>query len=1247
MENPKLVGLLVRVRGAAGAPLAAAAGAPLRDLGFGPLEELFSVPSIPPATLGAAPSAPAQWLRAAVAPGGPSSPWDAVHAAVGGRLGLAAAGGEVYVEPDIEQVYLSTPPREPGEALAAAGGSGTVTPPDRDLPFREELAWHLLDDFAELGAARAEAGDPGPGKRVRIAHLDVGYDPQHETLPANLLLQAPRNFVDDQPADDATDPGKSHGPLDNPGHGAGTLSILAGNRSSQLGDFLGGAAQCEVVPLRIAKSVVLLGTSALAKALDHVAAGGAGGRRLADVVSLSMGGVASRAWADAVNKCYEAGVVLVAAAGNNFSTGIFGVPTHFIVYPARFRRVIAACGVMANRQPYYNLPIRKMQGNWGPASKMATAIAAFTPNMPWAEHGAAKVVDRDGRGTSSATPQVAAAAALWLTRHRARVAQYAEPWMRVEAVRHALFTSADKSADGGSSEKLGNGVLRARRALAIEPTNSLAKTPRDSATLSLLRVLTGLGMAASASQRIEMFGLEATQLVQQGVSLSEPNPFEGILPDPDLPAEAIPAEQRRRFVEALIDHPRASQALKQHLKQTHEEVFGGRAVGGGAKPGEAAAGAKGAKGAKGRGGKPKPDAAAAAVAARPAPAPVPAPPRSYAGEPPYRSLRGYAIDPSLAQRLDTLPISQVTFSVPWERLDPGPVGEYLEVIDFDPAGCCFYEPIDLDDPKLLAQDGLAPSEGTPQFHQQMVYAVASLTIKNFERALGRKVLWSPGPAPKGEHPKNDSHFVQRLRIYPHALRDANAYYSPAKKALLFGYFPATGDEPGDHLPGGMVFTCLSYDVVAHETTHALLDGMHRRFINPSNPDVLAFHEAFADIVALFQHFSMPEVMRHQIARTRGNIRSQENLLGELAGEFGRATGMREALRSAIGKYDKDEKRWKRKDPDPQEYQDEMEPHLRGAILVAAVFDAFLSIYEKRIAPLLRLATGGSGELPSGAIPPDLVEKLAEAASKSATHVLTMCVRALDYSPPVDITFGEFLRAIITADYDLVRDDDMGYRVAFIEAFRHRGIYPRDLRTLSVESLRWRSPLEDELRPSPQLLSGLEKVRAWSRENEHTSSRETQFQVSRAMRAAMHEWLARHFEQGTAGEADARFLGLSPGRDGTYEFEVHALRVANRVGPDGDLLRQMVLEVLQEREEPVDPADPAGEKIVVEGGCTIIADLQRLAVDYCIRKNVASKNRLARQREFANELGVTSLYATYFGAGSPLGEPVAALHRGGF
>src|SRR5439155_23796975 len=89
----------------------------------------------------------------------------------------------------------------------------------------------------------------------------------------------------------------------------------------------------------------------------------------------------------------------------------------------------------------------------------------------------------------------------------------------------------------------------------------------------------------------------------------------------------------------------------------------------------------------------------------------------------------------------------------------------------------------------------------------------------------------------------DKEFVQRLRIYPHALRMANAYYSRKKGALLFGYFPGTEDRTSGQFPGGMVFTCLAHDVVAHETTHALLDGFHEHFMEATNPDVLAFHEA--------------------------------------------------------------------------------------------------------------------------------------------------------------------------------------------------------------------------------------------------------------------------------------------------------------------------------------------------------------------------------------------------------------------
>ena len=423
--------------------------------------------------------------------------------------------------------------------------------------------------------------------------------------------------------------------------------------------------------------------------------------------------------------------------------------------------------------------------------------------------------------------------------------------------------------------------------------------------------------------------------------------------------------------------------------------------------------------------------------------------------PNVRRLRGYSFDPSLSVQLDTALFNEAVFKVRWERdLKQGPVGEYLEVVDFDPASDCFYAPVDLSNPLILAQDGMVPSESSPQFHQQMVYAVTMTTIQNFEKALGRKALWSSYRDGK------EGEFLQRLRVYPHALRQANAYYSPTKKALLFGYFPASSSAPGDHIPNGIVFTCLSHDIIAHETTHALLDGMHRRFIENSHRDTLAFHEAFADIVALFQHFSFPEVLRQQITKTRGDLASQ-SLLGQLAQQFGKAIGQYGALRDAIGEFDSKENRWKPHQPDPQDYQTEAEPHARGAILVAAVFEAFLSIYRTRIADLLRIASNGTGILTPGELHPDLVQRLADEASKSAQHTLNMCIRALDYCPPVDITFGDYLRAIITADTDVFAEDELGYRIAFIEAFRRRGIYPRDLRTLSEESLCWDSIAEED------------------------------------------------------------------------------------------------------------------------------------------------------------------------------------------
>ena len=232
--------------------------------------------------------------------------------------------------------------------------------------------------------------------------------------------------------------------------------------------------------------------------------------------------------------------------------------------------------------------------------------------------------------------------------------------------------------------------------------------------------------------------------------------------------------------------------------------------------------------------------------------------------------------------------------------------------------------------------------------------------------------------------------------------------------------------------------------------------MHPRFAERTNPDVLALHEAFADIVALFQHFSFPAVIEHQLAATRGDL-SAKSLLVDLARQVGIAIGLRGSLRSAIDEP-----------ADPALLARTQQVHQRGAILVAAVFDAFLAIYELRTRDLVRLATQGSGVLGDGQLSPDLVKRLAQEAADIAQRILHMCIRAMDYVPPVDVTFGDFLRAIVTADMD-TGTADSSFLTALLESFRQRGIFPAGLNTVSVESLLWPRPQEPQ---RPASLPGL-------------------------------------------------------------------------------------------------------------------------------------------------------------------------------
>ena len=658
-------------------------------------------------------------------------------------------------------------------------------------------------------------------------------------------------------------------------------------------------------------------------------------------------------------------------------------------------------------------------------------------------------------------------------------------------------------------------------------------------------------------------------------------------------------------------------------------------------------------------------------------------------EPSSRMLRIFAFDPAISAQYDTASIAEITIAIPWEKnLLAGPIGEYIEVVDIDPASSAFYKPIELNDARILAQDGLAPSETNPQFHQQMVYAVAMATIVHFEQALGRVALWSSRRENESINvPTDEEQFVRRLRIYPHALRARNAFYSPDKKSLLFGYFPV-GIKDASNTPGTLVFTCLSHDIIAHETAHALLDGVHPRFNEPVNPDVLAFHEAFADIVALFQHFSYPGILRDQIARTRGDLAS-ENMLGKLAQQFGAASGRGRALRDALGEDDKVTGEWKPKKPDVHALDNASQPHARGAILVAAIFGAFLKVYQARTIDLYRIASEGTGILREGDIHPDLANRLASEAARSAQQILQMCIRAIDYCPPVGITFGDYLRAIVTADFDFNPDDPVGYRLAFVESFRQWGIHPLGMRSMSVESLLW--PTGEAATRELDMRIESEDLRSLFTENYQLVDPD-QITVSRSKRsgpaqfkpwtldsdryqtwlgvgdnaAILWTWLMKGNGRKIASaiglvldEHNPPPTVLRSGTSNQIAVEVHSVRTAIRRSPRGAPTTDLVVEITQrrrgyydaEKQKELDTTgiiapDDNGD-FRYRAGCTLLINPTTLEVRRVIRTpgTIVDNAQLERVRRFLADGGLEADNAFDFAhKAMNAREPFALIHR---
>ncbi|TIS80361.1 MAG: hypothetical protein E5W99_20220 [Mesorhizobium sp.] len=125
-------------------------------------------------------------------------------------------------------------------------------------------------------------------------------------------------------------------------------------------------------------------------------------------------------------------------------------------------------------------------------------------------------------------------------------------------------------------------------------------------------------------------------------------------------------------------------------------------------------------------------------------------------------------------------------------------------------------------------------------------------------------------------------------------------------------------------------------------------------------------------------------------------------------------------------------------------------------------------------------------------------------------------------------------------------------------------------------------------------------------------------------------------------------------------EIHSVRTSRRTGPDGQDLRQLIIEIVQQRRGFYDQNEqelqdkhgdnPSGADFVFRGGATLIFDLREGHLRYAVRKRISDDARLEQQRDFlaGYRFGSTAFgYGLQGGStGTALDEPFALVHRGG-
>lgn len=316
-------------------------------------------------------------------------------------IALETRGATVHKGELISQPKVSVPHPE----AQATSTDPAVTQP----AFAGPYDWHI--DERGVNAAKAWrmfVSDKGatshlPWADVRIAHIDTGYT-EHAGLGWNQggsSFVFPQQGKDFWKGDDALD-----GPRDPflpgfPGHGTRISAAISGFFPTATGGpFYGVAPGAQIIPYRVTDSVIV----------DHVQNNIREAIRAAisakcHVVNISLGALRpSKSLASALDEAYDAGLIVVCAAGQ-----VWGE----VIYPGRFNRCVTMGGVGPGLKPWRSAATGIYVDLCGPADEIRRAKAEDLPPGKTATAMAPKT----GDGTSYATACCSGAAALWLAWH--------------------------------------------------------------------------------------------------------------------------------------------------------------------------------------------------------------------------------------------------------------------------------------------------------------------------------------------------------------------------------------------------------------------------------------------------------------------------------------------------------------------------------------------------------------------------------------------------------------------------------------------------------------------------------------------------------------------------------------------------------------------------------------------------------------------------------------------------------------